>query len=121
MDLLLDEKTHDMVFSNGATPVTTTPQITVAQRLKIRLQTFQGEYFMNLQAGVPYYQRIFGKIKNKSTIDTIFQSEILADEGVIELVDYQSTLDNTLRFLTVTFSVRTSDGITDDISITVGE
>lgn len=120
MDILLDEDTHDLVFINGAVPVTEGQRITVAQRLKVRLQTFLGEYFMNTSIGVPYYQRIFGKIKNKSTIDTIFQREILSDEGVIEITSYRSDLDVSTRYLEVTFTVRTSEGVTNPITINVG-
>lgn len=120
MDILLDEDTHDIVFINGDVPTTQGQKVTVAQRLKVRLQTFLGEYFLNTTIGVPYYQRIFGKIKNKSTVDTIFQREILSDEGVLEITSYRSDLDVSSRFLQVTFTVRTSEGITDPITINVG-
>lgn len=120
MDLLLDEDTHDLIFVNGGTPITTDQKTTVAQRLKVRLQTFLGEYFMNVEAGIPYYQRIFGKIKNKSTVDAIFQRQILEDPGVLEIVSYGSDLDNASRFLQVTFRVRTSEGVTSPITINVG-
>lgn len=120
MDILLDEDTHDIVFVNGGTPITPDQKTTVAQRLKIRLQTFLGEYFMNTNAGIPYYQRIFGKIKNKSTVDAIFQRQILEDPGVIEIVTYSSDLDASDRFLSVNFKVRTSEGITSPITINIG-
>lgn len=120
MDILLNEDTHDIVFINGDCPITDGQKTTVAQRLKVRLQTFLGEYFLNTSIGVPYYQRIFGKIKNKSTIDTIFQREILSDEGVIEITSYRSDLDVSTRYLEVTFTVRTSEGVTNPITINVG-
>lgn len=121
MDILLDSETHDIVFVNGQAPITDEMRLTVAQRLKVRLQTFLGEYFMNVDAGIPYYQRIFGKIKNKSTVDAIFQRQILDDPDVIEIVSYDSDLDAASRFLSVTFKVRTSEGsITSPITINVG-
>lgn len=120
MDLLLDEDLHDIIFVNGQAPVTDTQLTTVSQRLKVRLQTFLGEYFINTVAGVPYYQKIFGKIRSKATVDTIFQKQILEDAGVLEIVSYESSLDNSLRALQVTFTVRTSEGVTQPITINIG-
>jgi hypothetical protein len=120
MDILLDEFTNDIIYINGQIPVTPNELTTVSQRLKVRLQTFLGEYFINTTSGVPYYQRIFGKVRSKATIDTIFQQQILSDAGVIEITSYESTLDNASRFLDVTFTVRTSEGVTNPITITIG-
>ena len=120
MDLLLDEDTNDIVFVNGTAQVTDTQLSTVSQRLKVRLQTFLGEYFINNATGVPYYQSIFGKIRSKATVDTIFQKQILEDEGVIEIVSYSSTLSTASRLLEVTFTVRTSEGVTQPITINIG-
>lgn len=120
MDILIDEDSNDIVFTNGATPVTDTQKVTVSQRLKIRLQTFLGEYFLNTDAGVPYYQRIFGKVRNKATIDTIFQKQILSDEGVIEITSYSSSIDSASRLLSVEFTVRTNEGVTNPITIEIG-
>lgn len=120
MDILLDEVTHDIVFVNGSTPITEDQKTTVAQRLKIRLQTFLGEYFINTSVGIPYYQRILNKIVSKDTVDAIFQSQILEDVGVLEIVQYSSSIDVAKRSLSVDFVVRTTDGVTDTITINVG-
>lgn len=121
MDLLLDPNTHDLVFVNGAISVTKSQSEIVAQRLKITLYTFLGEWFLDSEVGVPYFQQIFGKIRSKSSIDVIFQNIISKDDGVIEIREFSSELDNTGRGYSMTFKVRVSDGtITDNISINVG-
>lgn len=94
MDLLLDPVTHDLVFVNGETPVTDTDFEVVAQRLKIRLLTFQGEYPFNVLYGVPYFQQILGKKVRKIEVDNIFQQQILLEEGVTEILEFNSTLVN---------------------------
>lgn len=81
MDLLLDENSHDIVFVNGQTPVTQGQVQIVAQRLKIKLWTFLGEWFLNLDVGVPYRQRILTKVAHKATVDIIFQRLLAEDEG----------------------------------------
>ena len=44
-DILLDEYTHDVVYINGDTPITAEDKTNVAQKLKIKLQTFKSEWF----------------------------------------------------------------------------
>lgn len=120
MDILLDSETHDVVFVNGGAPVTSTEQDNVAQRLKITLQTFLGEWFLDTNVGVPYFESIFGKVVNKGSVDLILQNKILADAGVIEMVSFSSSVDTATRVYSMTFSVRTSEGVTDTQEFTLG-
>lgn len=123
MDILLDPVTHDVVFINGASPVAQSQQDIVAQRLKISLQTFLGEWFLDIDTGIPYFQQILNKIRSKSTVDTIFQQAILNDPGVVELLSYQSVLDSSRRGFHLEFAVRAANGeeIALEFTITVGE
>lgn len=119
MDLLLDPVTHDIVWSNEALHVTKTPQEVVAQRLKIKLWTFQGEWFLNAALGIPYFQSILGKGRLKTSIDAIFQQAILSDPDVVEIIEYGSSLHVDTRSFKMEFRVRTvTNFITDTIEIT---
>ena len=69
MDILVDEDTHDAIFINGATPVTVGVNDSLKQRLKIKLLTFQGEWFLGTGYGTPYFQQIFGKGRSRGSID----------------------------------------------------
>lgn len=106
MDLLLDPVTHDIVYINGKTLVTQSKADVVAQRLKIKLSTFLGEWFLDLDVGIPYFQQILNKIRNKSTVDTIFQKAIMEDPDVIEMISYTSDLDGRTRTFSLDFAVR---------------
>lgn len=120
MDLLLDEN-NDLVFINGECPVTVTQQEVVGQRLKITLQTFLEEWFLDLDVGIPYFQHIFQKHKDKSSVDTIFQQAILNDPGVIELLSYESTLEAASRRFALSFEVRVAEeNSIATINITLG-
>lgn len=120
MDLLLDTSSHDIVWNNGPLTkdyVTEPFTQTVAQRLKIRLLTFQEEWFMDTTYGVPYWQQILGIKSTKSAVDTIFQQQILAETGVKEITSFSSTFEN--RNYSLTFTVKVVDGtITSPIVIT---
>lgn len=119
MDLLLSPETHDMIFVNGGCPVTVSQQDIVAQRLKITLQTFLGEWFLDTDLGIPYFQQIFTKIRSKATVDAIFQQAILDDPGVLEIVSYESSLDASTRGFDLVFSVRVADGTIVPIDFTL--
>lgn len=117
MDLLLNTDTGDLVFQNGAAPVTQLQADIVAQRLRIKLYTFYGEWFLNTTIGVPYIQQVFTKVRRKSTIDLIFQGIISADPGVIEILTFVSSV-SPQRGYTMTFSVRVADN-TESLPITI--
>lgn len=122
MDLLLDSDTNDIIFVNGQCPVTQRLTDVVAQRLKITLYTFLGEWFLDTTIGVPYFQQIFGKVRSKSTIDLIFQRVIANDPDVIEILSFESELAASTRGYTMTFQVRVRDNTSSlPITIQVGE
>ena len=111
MDLLMDiDDTRDLVFINGQCPVTEYPVETVAQRLYIRLRTFRNEWFLDTEYGVPYFQRILGIKTTKSAIDSVFQSEILAETGVSRISEFSSTLDKSTRQYSLSFKVIAESG-----------
>lgn len=119
IDFLLGNN-HDIVWNNGplTREYTTQPFTqTVAQRLKIRLLTMEPEWFADTTYGVPYLSRILGiKQTSKSSVDLIFQTAILEEEGVKEIVSFKSTFQN--RQYSLTFQVKVVTGeVTAPISV----
>lgn len=115
MDLLLDMTTGDLVFHNGplVKEYTTQPFVqVVAQRLFILLRTFEGEWFMDLTHGIPYWDWLGRKV-TKQTVDLVLQQEILAENGVKEITSFSSTLVD--RKYSAQFKVRVSTGEETDI------
>ena len=97
MDFKLDYQTGDIIWKNGPltkTDVTQPFTENVQQRLFIMLRTFMGEWFMDTEHGIPYFQRILGRKTPKATVDRIFQEKILAEQGVAEIVSFTSSLVN---------------------------
>lgn len=119
MDLLLNPTNNDIIWNNGPLlrEFTTQPLTqTVGQRLKIRLLTFKGEWFVNTVYGIPWYQEILGKKPSKSRVDRIFQQEILAEQGVREITYFNSIFDK--RQYSLEFRVKVSTGdVTEVINI----
>jgi len=101
----------DWELENGTTIILCpTEEALTRQRTAINLKFIKGEWFANINFGVPYFQSIFGK-GTEAISDSIFKRTIRDTEGIVRLTDYESSLDNTTRRFTVTFSAVTETGV----------
>ena len=83
----------------------------VAQRIKIRLLRYQGEYFLNTLLGLPYFQEILVKGTAKEYIDTLIIDEISETVGVLTIDSFESTVSLAGLYQAV-FVATTSEGQT---------
>ena len=90
----------------------------VRQRLLQRLRTFLGEWFLDKSIGVPYFQDILVKNPNLNLVDAILKVEITETPGVLELLEYDSSLNKSTRQFSVTFTARTISGNVD-VEVTI--
>lgn len=118
MDLYIDPASNDLSLSDsGAARLTALEEELVRQRLWISLSTYRGEWFANINFGVPYLDRdssgeglsILGG-KNLNLLDFELQRSILDTTGVVQLLGYASGFDRRQREVTVSFSVETISG-----------
>ena len=120
MDILLDATTHDIVFDNSDTPsVTTDVRQDVAQRLKIKLSTYLGEWFLDMENGIPFYQRVFQKGVTKEIVDAIFQASIMEEEDVDSITFWESTFNQASREYSCSFRVKARDIETNTVTVNV--
>ena len=109
IDVALDPSTGDLLLVNaGAVLVTDVDQI--AQNLAIRLRFIQGEWYLNILAGVPYYQFFFIKNPNQMQVESFLKDEIVNTRGVEEITAFSSTYDGLKRTFGVSFSCKTISG-----------
>ena len=124
MDIKLNDETGDVLLSTTATittpTFTTTTSENLAQRLKIRLQTFKGEWFLDGTIGIDYFNQIAGKNRSKAAVDAIIQAEILKEQEVLQITAYSSVVDKTTRKITIQFTVRTIDGFYSTLTASIG-
>ena len=109
IDLGLDVTTHDLVFT-ARELTTVTGTALVAQRLKIILQLFKGEWFLDADAGIPYLQEILKKGADTTNVDAILRAAIEGTTDVNRILKYSSEIDATTRTVTVAFTVDTVYG-----------
>jgi hypothetical protein len=82
----------------------------VAQRVTQRLRTFRGEWFLNLDAGVPYYQEILVKNPSSTVVEGRLKAEIADTPGVLEIEIFKLEIDNVEREATIETRIISVDG-----------
>lgn len=112
-DILLDPKTGDIAMVGCSPVLTTNLAELVAQRLHIRLNTFEGEWFYDSSVGVPYFQDILINRFNKYIIDNTIRRIILETEDVINLLKYEGVFNPELRVYEITYSVEITQSPTN--------
>jgi hypothetical protein len=107
-DIKLDDN-GDVEFVNGELSLTSGID-GIRQHLKQRLQTFLGEFFLNFNIGLPYFQQIFVKTGSPTIMEQIFVNKIITTPGIIELLLINIDIDSSLRILTLNFTALSTQG-----------
>lgn len=110
-DFLLDQTTNDLVLEDGELKFTTETPVELTQRLGIKLRTFQGEWFLDIDYGIPYLQQIISQARSKKDVDIIFLNAIRSEEDVNSVKNYNSTWDRYQRVYSFDADLSTSFGI----------
>ena len=101
VDARLDPATHDLAYVDGTVALTADEGETIAQRIRIRLRRWRGEWFLDGAAGVDYKGRIFRKGASLSGVLDELRREILGVPGVRRIVQLDVRYDRTTRTLTL--------------------
>ena len=105
---------RDLYLLNGSPVLVTSLADVVSQDLLIALALFQGEWFLDPSQGMPYFQRILGKVSD-AIVRRIFQSAILSRPGVASIQSF-SMKRGSNRSLSLSFAVRLTNGAILDSS-----
>lgn len=106
--LKLDPSSHDLVIS-GNNLVLIDGDEHIAQKIKCACQTFYGEWWLNVELGLPYFADILVKNPDLSLIRNLYTQVILGVQGVKAIRRLDLSLSST-RELTVSFMVTTENG-----------
>lgn len=96
-DILLTEDSFTLTNDNTGE--------SLAQKIKVALLLFQGEWFVNAADGVPYFQQIFEFKNSKTLADAILRQYILNISGVRTITFFSSVLNRPQRKYSLTFEV----------------
>lgn len=113
------DSNNDLVVQSGQLKLVS-EGAEVAQHVRTRLQFYLEEWFLDLQAGTPYFQQIFTKPANLANIESIFKSRILNTPEVETLTEFSMDYEgNSVRKLTVSFSAETIYGVINNEKVTI--
>lgn len=92
----------------------------VKQLIYIALSMFQGEWFLDLDAGMPYYQDILGrKYADEATLRAAVRTTILGVDGVSEIVKLEIVWNGATRSAAIAWRVKTEFGDTAEDTLEV--
>lgn len=103
---------NDIVMVDGGLPLVTGIEET-RQLLKQTLSSFQADWFLDLDLGLPYFQTILKKSTTVSALEGFYLDEISGVAGVLDIETFNLSFDTTNRRVDISFRVTTSDGVLD--------
>lgn len=104
-DLLMDEN-GDLYIGNGDARLVGGAD-RVRQSWLITIRLFKGEWFLNLNKGVPYIQKVFSKTVTDSQLRQIFYAESMRVPGVVRVNSIEvGTPDPTTRKCPLTVDLK---------------
>lgn len=71
-----------------------TDEDTIVDRLRTRLATWLGDWYLDTSRGIDYKNRILGQSRNGSEISAILRREILSEPGVERIESFSLTQDS---------------------------
>jgi hypothetical protein len=77
------------------------------------LRSFEGDWFLDLDLGLPYFQTILQKATSVSGIEAIYLSAIGAIPGIVDILTFNLSFDPANRIMNIAFSAQTTDGVLD--------
>jgi len=112
-NLYLDETTKDLTLTTDKNlRLTSTLTEFVSQKIENLLSYFYGEWFLNFEGGIPYFEKIFTKNPDLNLINTILLRQIKLIDEIIEIIKFETVYDSALRTFSVEFNVKANDGET---------
>lgn len=101
IDLLLDSEVDIVVANYDLQLVNGSDEL--AQHLAIRLRFFTNDWFLDITAGIPYYDDFFIKNPNQIRIESLLKDEILGTRGITEITSFSSDFTAQSRRFSVVF------------------
>lgn len=114
MDILLDNS-GDLQMSNTGDILLND---SVAQKIRIRLLWFEGEWRWNREEGMPYFEHLFKKNPDIYYFESVVRSRIFEVEEVTEVKNVEITFDPKTRNAFIRFVAQTDyETIRDEVMI----
>lgn len=99
---------HDIQFDVDLNLITVSDAEAVAQRVRQHLETYAGEWFLNTDVGVGWFEFVYVTPFDQGVAESVIKEAILNVPGVEEIIEFVVSVDrNARRFSLDRVSVRT--------------
>jgi hypothetical protein len=105
----------DMIAGHGSADFITDIDA-VAQAVRTRLLLFRGEWWEDIEDGLPLYQNIIGVRATQdaeAAMELLVRDRILRTEGVSEILSLESSIDPQNRLITYKTAIKTVYGVAE--------
>ena len=109
-DLALNVDAWDLVFHNNDLMLIDNAE-RIGQQIKITLQFWFKEWFLDTTQGIPYLEHICVKNPNLQHIRQIFRTAIQSVPGVDSVTELTLSVNAKKRILSVTYTANTTAGL----------
>lgn len=99
--LALDPATHDLTLDSEGNLKLVHDNEAIAQHVKQCLLFYRGEWFLDVTAGVPWFQNVFTRPTNQVVIESVIKKAILDVPGVMELTSFNLEINERRRSIEV--------------------
>lgn len=107
------DSNNDLIIRNGSIQ-TVSEGVEVIQSVRTRLLFYLGEWFLNVNEGVPWLQDLFTKPLDLRNLERAILSEINNTEGIRRVTDLILRLsEEKQRTVLISFSAETDYGFID--------
>ena len=83
----------------------------VAQKIKQVLLSVRGDWFLDLDLGLPFFQEILKKATSVSAVENIYLDAISGVPGVLDITKFRLDFQSSTRTANIVFEVTTSNGV----------
>lgn len=118
MTLALDAS-HDLYLGSRAGIAIAEGGDAVVQGILTRLRLFRGEWYLDVEAGTPWYQKILADGADIRIIETELKKQINDTPDVESILSFGLSFNRAQRAITVTFEVTTPFGPSGVLEVTL--
>jgi hypothetical protein len=82
----------------------------IAQKIRCAISLFLGEWYLDVNLGVPYIPKFGNKQEHRPLMESVMQERIINVQGVRRLTYFTSRLDPAKRTVSIAFAAETDAG-----------
>lgn len=96
----IDSNTNDVHFDEVGNLVMVHDADAVAEHVMQRVKTYEGEWFLDTSAGIPWLQDIIANGYDPALGEALIKAEVHDTKGVLDIEEFNVSFNNSIRVVT---------------------